>query len=189
MAKFLAFSGSTRVDSVNQKTAVALASFVNAAGEEVEVINLKDFDMPIYQGDLEAESGLPQGCLDLKAKLDSADAYIIVSPEYNGYMPPVLINAIDWCTRSTDASVALGCFMGKPIFVAAASPGPGGGGRVAVHLKTMLSGIGAYVSPMPLTVPSAFGAFNDDGSFSDEGMAKRAERMISGFIDFAKKLS
>lgn len=189
MAKFLAFSGSTRKDSVNQKTAEALANCVKSAGEEVEVINLIDFEMPIYQGDLEAESGLPQGCLELKTKLQAADAYIIASPEYNGYMPPVLINAIDWCTRSNDASLNLDCFNGKPIFIAAASPGPGGGGRVAVHLKTMLSGIGAYVSPQPFTVPSAFSAFNDAGEFADDNMAQRAQRMMEGFIEFAKKLS
>jgi NAD(P)H-dependent FMN reductase len=189
MAKFLAFSGSTRKDSVNQKTAATLAAFVSAAGEEVEIINLGDFDMPIYQGDLEAESGLPEATFRLKEKLDGADALIIACPEYNGYMPPVLVNAIDWCTRSSEASVDLGCFMGKPVFIAAASPGPGGGGRVAVHLKTMLSGVGAYVSPLPLTVPAAFGAFTESGEFVDEGMAKRAQRMIGAYIEFAKKLA
>lgn len=188
MAKFLAFSGSTRNDSVNQKTAAALAAAVSANGEEVEVINLGDYEMPIYQGDLEAESGLPTGAIALKEKLMGADALIIACPEYNGYMPPVLINAIDWCTRSAEASLNLDCFMGKPVFIAAASPGPGGGGRAAVHLKTMLSGIGAFVSPMPLTVPAAFGAFNEAGEFADEGMAGRAERMMGGFVEFAKKL-
>ncbi len=189
MAKFLAFSGSTRQDSVNQKTAALLAKYVADAGEEVEVLNLADFEMPIYQGDLEAESGLPQACIALKAKLMAADALIIACPEYNGFMPPVLINAIDWCTRSAEASLSLDCFMNKPVFIAAASPGPGGGGRAATHLKTMLSGIGAYVSPFPLTVPSAFGAFNDDGEFSDENMTSRAKGMMAGFVQFAQKLA
>ncbi len=188
MTKFLAFSGSTRTDSVNQKTASILASFVTGAGEEAEVINLADFEMPLYQGDLEAESGLPEGAVALKAKLTEADALIIVCPEYNGFMPPVLINAIDWCTRSPEASLSLECFMGKPVFIAAASPGPGGGARAAGHLKTMLSGIGAYVSPLPFTVPGAFGAFNEDGTFGSEDMNGRAQRMIAGFVEFANKL-
>ena len=189
MAKFLAFSGSTRTDSVNQKTAAALAAIAAAAGEDAEIINLGDYEMPIYQGDLEAESGLPEATVKLKEKLASVDGLIIACPEYNGYMPPVLVNAIDWCTRSSEASVDLSCFMGKPVFIAAASPGPGGGGRAAVHLKTMLSGVGAFVSPLPLTVPAAFGAFGENGEFADEGMAKRAERMMGGYIDFAKKLA
>ena len=189
MAKFLAFSGSTRKDSVNQKTAAVLAKAVAAAGESVEVINLGDFDMPIYQGDLEAESGLPEAATALKEKLLAADGFIIACPEYNGFMPPVLINAIDWCTRSAEASLSLDCFMGKTVFIAAASPGPGGGGRAAVHLKTMLSGIGAHVSPFPLTVPTAFSAFTEEGDFIDQGMTDRASHMMAGFIDFTKKLA
>ena len=128
MAKFLAFSGSTRGDSFNQKTVAALASCISTAGEDIEVINLGDYEMPIYQGDLEAESGLPKGAKELRAKLMDADALIIACPEYNGFMPPVLINAIDWCTRSEEASLNLECFMSKPIFIAGASPGPGANG-------------------------------------------------------------
>lgn len=188
MAKFLAFSGSTRKDSVNQKTAAILANAAIAAGEEAELINLGDFEMPIYDGDLEAESGLPSAAVSLKEKLQAADGLIIVCPEYNGFMPPVLVNAIDWCTRSPEASLSLECFLGKPIFIAAASPGPGGGSRAAGHLKTMLSGIGAHVSPFPLTVPSAFAAFTETGEFSDEGMTTRTQHMMAGFIDFTHKL-
>tara|TARA_R110002072_G_scaffold64_15_gene531 strand:- start:18259 stop:18828 length:570 start_codon:yes stop_codon:yes gene_type:complete len=188
MTSFLAFSGSTRQDSYNSKLAAALAVEITNQGESAETLNLKDFDMPLYNGDLEAESGLPEGAVALKAKLSSADALIISCPEYNGFMPPVLLNAIDWCTRSTEGSPDLQCFMHKPIFIAGASPGPGGGGRVVVHLKTMLSGIGAYVSPFPLTAPAAYSAFNETGEFIDEGMRDRAAKMMTGFIQFTKKL-
>lgn len=188
MTSFLAFSGSTRQDSFNSKLAAALAAEISNLGENAEVVNLKDFDMPIYDGDLEAASGLPSGALALKAKLDAADGLIISCPEYNGYMAPVLINAIDWCTRSNEGTPDLGCFMNKPIFIAGASPGPGGGGRVVTHLKTMLSGIGAYVSPFPLTLPAAYSAYNEAGELVDAGMKERANKMMVGFIQFTQKL-
>ena len=188
MTAFLAFSGSTRNDSFNHKVAACLSAEIEKLGHASELISLNDFEMPIYNGDLEAESGLPAATAALKQKLHSASGLIISCPEYNGFMPPLLINAIDWCTRSSEASVDLSCFMNKPIFIAAASPGPGGGGRAATHLKTMLSGIGAHVSPFPLSVPSAYNAFNEDGSFSDESMAKRAAKMMSGFAQFTGKL-
>jgi len=188
MTSFVAFSGSTRQDSFNQKVATLLATQIEALGESVETINLGDFDMPLYNGDLESESGLPEAAIRLKVKLADAGGLIIACPEYNGFMPPVLINAIDWCTRSSRASVDLNCFMNKPIFIAGASPGPGGGGRAANHLKTMLSGIGAYVSPFPLTVPAAFNAFDETGRFSDESMNERAANMMIGFVQFSQKL-
>jgi chromate reductase len=188
MTSFLAFSGSTRQDSFNSKLAAALAAEISNLGETAETINLRDFAMPIYDGDLEAASGLPAGTIALKAKLDAADGIVISCPEYNGFMAPVLINAIDWCTRSSEGSPDLGCFMNKPIFIAGASPGPGGGGRVVTHLKTLLSGIGAYVSPFPLTVPAAFSAFNETGELADTGMKDRAAKMMGGFIQFTQKL-
>ena len=188
MTSFLAFSGSTRQGSFNSKLVAALASEISNLGATAELINLRDFAMPIYDGDLEAASGLPSGTLALKAKLDAADGLIISCPEYNGFMPPVLINAIDWCTRSSEAAPDLGCFMNKPIFIAGASPGPGGGGRVVTHLNTMLSGIGAYVSPFPLTVPAAYSAYNEAGELTDAGMKDRANKMMAGFIQFTQKL-
>jgi chromate reductase len=189
MTSFLAFSGSTRADSFNHKVAATLVAQINKLGHDGQLVNLNNYDMPIYNGDLEAASGLPASVTALKQKMSEANGLIITCPEYNGFMPPVLINAIDWCTRSAEASVDLGCFINKPVFIAAASPGPGGGGRAANHLKTMLSGIGAYVSPFPLTVPSAFNAFADDGSFADEGMNDRAANMMAGFAQFTEKLA
>jgi chromate reductase len=188
MTSFIAFSGSTRKESFNHKVAVLLATQIEALGESAETISLGDFDMPLYNGDLEDASGLPEATIALKAKLAGAAGLIISCPEYNGFMPPVLVNAIDWCTRSSGASVDLNCFMNKPIFIAGASPGPGGGGRAANHLKTMLSGIGSYVSPFPLTVPTAFNAFDETGRFLDESMNDRAAKMMAGFVQFSQKL-
>ena len=112
---------------------------------------------------------------------------IITCPEYNGFMTPLLVNTIDWCTRSENASVDLSGFADKTILIASASPGPGGASRANTHLRTMLSGIGSIVFPQTLTVPAAYNAFDDQGEFVDESMAKRAERLIKNFVRFTNR--
>ena len=104
-------------------------------------------------------------------------------------MTPLLVNAIDWCTRSEDASVDLSGFADKTILIASASPGPGGGSRANTHLKTMLSGIGSIVFPQTLTVPSAYSAFDDQGEFLNDSMEKRAQRLIKKFVQFTNRFA
>ena len=187
MTKLLVFSGSTRADSFNQKLANQLASTVSSLGAEPTPVNLNDFELPIYNGDLESSAGLPTGAARLKKLMQDHAGMIIASPEYNGFMTPVLINAIDWCTRSDEASVDLSPFNGKTVLIVSASPGPGGGGRSANHLRTMLSGIGAIVIPQSLTVPSAFAAFDEQGLFSDDKMTARANRLVAQFLEFTSR--
>jgi NAD(P)H-dependent FMN reductase len=187
MTRLLAFSGSTRADSFNQELINLLASEASAQGAEATLANLGDLQLPIYSGDLEASDGLPEGATRLKQLMQDNTGMIITCPEYNGFMTPVLINAIDWCTRSDEASVDLSDFSGKTVLIASASPGPGGGGRSSNHLRTMLAGIGAVVFPQSLTVSAAFNAFDDAGQFKDEKMAARANRLVSQFLEFTKR--
>lgn len=187
MTQLLVFSGSTRTESYNLKLAVQLASIAEQEDAEVLLVNLGDFDFPIYNGDLEDAKGLPSAAKRLKKLLQENTGLIITCPEYNGFMTPLLVNAIDWCTRSEDASVDLSGFADKTILIASASPGPGGGSRANTHLKTMLSGIGSIVFPQTLTVPSAYNAFDDQGRFLDDSMAKRAQRLIKKFVQFTNR--
>ncbi|MCZ6853522.1 MAG: NAD(P)H-dependent oxidoreductase [Gammaproteobacteria bacterium] len=187
MAHLLVFSGSTRTESFNLKLAVQLASMAEQEGATVSLVNLSDFDLPIYNGDLEITQGLPDAAKRLKNLLQENAGFIVTCPEYNGFITPLLINAIDWCTRSEDASVDLSGFSDKTVLIASASPGPGGGNRSNTHLKTMLSGIGAIVIPQTLTVPAAHNAFDDQGRFLDDAMEKRAERLIAKFIQFTNR--
>jgi NAD(P)H-dependent FMN reductase len=187
MTRLLAFSGSTRADSFNQKLINRLTSEASAAGAEITSAHLGDLQLPIYNGDLEASDGLPAGAAQLKQLMQDNTGMIITCPEYNGSMTPILVNAIDWCTRSEEGSGDLSGFSGKTILIASASPGPGGGGRAATHLRTMLSGIGAMVFPQSLTVSSAFNAFDDAGQFKDEKMTARAIRLVSQFLEFTRR--
>ena len=188
MPNLLFISGSTRADSFHLKLLHVLGKQV-ASIAEINHLNLNDFNLPIYNGDLESESGLPQAATDLKAKMSAADGLVIGCPEYNGFMSPLLINVIDWCTRSDAGGVDLSAFSDKSVFIASASPGPGGGARSATHLKTMLSGLGAIVLPQTLSLPTAFSAFDADGNLTDEGMAKRSEKLMTKFIQMTNKLN
>jgi len=189
MTKLLVFSGSSRIDSVNSKLAAQLASIADSEGAEVLSVNLKDFDLPLYNGDLEVAEGLPSAAKQLKKLMQTSAGFVITCPEYNGFMTPLLINAIDWCTRSEAASGDLSGFADKTVLIASASPGPGGGSRANTHLKTMLSGIGAIVFPRTLTVPAAYNAFDDAGQFSDGPMAERARKLMQKFIHFTQRLA
>lgn len=185
MTKLLVLSGSSRAESFNLKLATRLASIATQEAAEATLVNLADFELPIYNGDLEASEGLPEAAKRLQKLLQENTGLIVACPEYNGFMTPLLINAIDWCTRSEDGSVDLSGFADKTLLVASASPGPGGGGRANTHLKTMLSAIGSIVFPQSLIVSSAFDAFDDRGEFSDASMAKRAQRLIARFVEFS----
>jgi NAD(P)H-dependent FMN reductase len=187
MTRLLVFSGSSRTESFNLKLAVQLASLAEQEDAEVSLINLSEFVFPIYNGDIEGAKGLPSAAKRLKKLLQENTGLIITCPEYNGFMTPLLVNAIDWCTRSEDASVDLSGFADKTVLIASASPGPGGGSRANTHLKTMLSGIGSIVFPQTLTVPAAYNAFDEKGDFSDDSMAKRAKRLIEKFVLFTNR--
>jgi NAD(P)H-dependent FMN reductase len=188
MAKFLTFSGSARVDSFNQKTVLCIGDELQKHGASVTNIQLSEFQAPVYHGDEESTKGLPEATARFKSLLHESDALVISCPEYNGFMTPLLLNTIDWATRSSDASVDLSCFKGKPVLVTSSSPGPGGGSRAAIHLKTLLAGIGCFVSPDNFTVPSGFSAFDEAGQLKDEGLQKRAAQIAQQFNDFATKL-
>ena len=187
VARLLALSGSVRKSSFNKRLATRLATIAGDQGAEITLVDLSEFDLPIYNGDTEDDSGLPDAAVRLKRLLKENTGLIIACPEYNGFMTPLLTNTIDWCTRSDAASVDLSGFTGKTVLIASASPGPGGGSRAATHLKTMLSGIGSVVYPQGLTIASAHGAFDDQGGFVDPAMAIRAESLIKNFIEFTER--
>ncbi|MCB1645410.1 MAG: NAD(P)H-dependent oxidoreductase [Pseudomonadales bacterium] len=172
MARILTFSGSSRKDSLNDKLVRFLGSLASEAGATVTHISLADYPLAIYNGDDEAELGQPENAARLRDLISDHDGLIIGCPEYNGFMTPLLINTIDWCTRAAGASPDLSAFMDRKVLIAASSPGPGGAGRAAAHLRTMLNGIGSIVVPMPVLVPNGFSAFEDDGSLTNDKMAR-----------------
>ncbi|MFP6807490.1 MAG: NADPH-dependent FMN reductase [Pseudomonadales bacterium] len=188
MPQILTLCGSTREDSINRKTVLCISNELSNLGANVSVINLKDFEMPIYNGDDETANGLPEAAVRFQECLNDHDALVIGCPEYNGFMTPVLLNTIAWATRSPQASLDVSGFMGKPVLITSSSPGPGGGSRSAVHLKTLLSGIGCIISPGNFMVSGGFSAFDESGKLMDEGLQKRAVSVAEQFHVFVNKL-
>ena len=163
--RILALAGSTRSGSFNKKLVSHAAALVTEAGADVSLIDLRDFDMPLYDGDLEETAGLPANANRLYDLFRSHDALLLSSPEYNGSFSGVLKNAIDWVSRPREGDVALAAFTGKIAGLIAASPG---GLRGLVHVRAVLSNLGMLVLPDQVAVAKAHGAFNDDGSLMDE---------------------
>jgi NAD(P)H-dependent FMN reductase len=184
--RILAFAGSLRKDSFNKKLVKVAAAGAKAAGAEVTVIDLKDFPLPIYDGDLEAASGLPENAVKLKELFKAHDGLMIASPEYNSSITAALKNAIDWVSRSAPGEAPLTCFTDKAAVLMSASPGALGGLRGLVHFRAILGNIGVLVLPDQIAVGRSGDAFNADGTLKDakqqagiEGLGAKLARTLA----------
>ena len=139
--RILAFGGSLRSDSWNQRIAELAADAARQAGAEVTILRLRDHPMPVYDQDIEDASGLPEAVRELKSLFRSHDGFIIASPEYNGSLTAALKNTIDWLSRREEGEERMACFSGKFAGLMSCSPGRLGGIRGLSHLRTILSSI------------------------------------------------
>ena len=162
MPKILAFSGSIRRDSWNRKLIQAAADATRAAGGEVTLIDLADYPLPLYNGDLEDRDGLPDNAQRLKALFKAHDAFLIASPEYNSSIPPLLKNTLDWVSREWQGESGLVPYQNKVAAILAASPGTLGGMRMLPHLRQILNTLGVLVLPGQFALPHADSAFDDE---------------------------
>jgi chromate reductase, NAD(P)H dehydrogenase (quinone) len=167
MPKIIAFAGSTRTDSHNKKLVKLAAAGAQTAGAEVTVIDLRDFPMPLYDEDLEAQSGLPAPAREFKQLLMAHQGLLIASPEYNSSLTAVLKNAIDWASRPEPNDPPLAAFANKVAAIMSASPGALGGLRGLVHLRAILSNIKVLVIPDQVAIPKAYEAFTAEGQLQD----------------------
>lgn len=186
--KILAFAGSTRTASYNKQLVRFAADAARAAGAEVTLIDLRDFSLPLFDGDLEEQQGLPENAKKLKALFREHDGFLISSPEYNSSITAVLKNTIDWVSRAeTDDEPALVAYRGKAAALVSASPGALGGLRALVHVRAILGNIGVTVLPDQAAVPKAHEAFDDKGGLKDERTAKQVTNVAQGLVAFLKK--
>src|SRR3954447_3695602 len=163
MPKVLVFAGSTRTGSLHRKLAIAAAADLRARGLDVTLADLRDYPMPLYDGDLETESGVPENARAFRQLLERHDVFVIASPEYNGSFPALLKNVIDWTSRPTPGERPAAVFHRKTAALLSASPGPGGGSRGLRHLRELLQMVGVEVLPVDVTIPRASSAFDDEG--------------------------
>ena len=161
--KILVLAGSARLDSMHRKLARQTVDALRDAGVDATLADLRDFPMPIYDGDLEAGQGLPPAAKALKELARQHDGFAIASPEYNGSFPALLKNALDWISRPEPGDRPLEVFRGKVAAILSASPGPGGGQRVLRHLRELLEMMSVTVIPEQLSLARANAAFDAAG--------------------------
>src|SRR5271167_859566 len=137
--KILVIPGSLRTGSLNARLAAAAAYQFTQAGADVTRISLGDFPLPIYDGDLQAKSGVPKHAINLKRLMATHHGVLVVTPEYNSSIPALLKNAIDWVSRVQDPQESRGqVFRERAFAIAAASENRLGGARALMALRLIL---------------------------------------------------
>lgn len=186
--RILAFAGSARSDSWNARMVRIAADGASAVGADVTILDLKDYPLPLFDEELERESGAPENAVKLKQLFLEHDGLLIASPEYNSSLTPLLKNTIDWVSRPGENEPMLAAYQGKVAAIMAASPGGLGGLRGLVHVRSILSSIGVIVLPDQVTVPQAFNAFNEDGDLKDEKKHAHVQKLGQTVADMLTKL-
>jgi NAD(P)H-dependent FMN reductase len=187
-ARVLAFAGSARAGSFNKKLIAAASHMAREAGAQVTQIDLADFPLPIYHGDLEASEGLPPNGRKLKDIFLGHDALMIASPEYNSGYSALLKNTIDWVSRPVKGEPSLACFTGKTALLLSASPGVLGGLRGLAQLRSVLSNINVLVLPEQVAIPKAETAFGPDGFPADPAVRDRLRAAVQRLSDVTARL-
>lgn len=173
MVRILVFSGSVRSGSLNGKLAAAAALELGTLGADVTLISLVDYPMPLYDGDMEAASGVPAAAVALAGQFVSHHGIFIAGPEYNAGITPLTKNTIDWVSR---VKAPANAFKGRVFALGSASPGGYGGFRSQMATRQVLElGLGALVIPESVAVGAAHEAFDEGGRLVNE----RARAMLS----------
>jgi chromate reductase, NAD(P)H dehydrogenase (quinone) len=187
--KILVIPGSLRTGSLNARLAAAAAHEFAQADAEVTRISLGDFPLPIYDGDLQTKSGVPKNAINLKRMIGAHHGVLIVTPEYNSSVPPLIKNTIDWVTRVQDASEARGqVFRETPFAIAAASGGRLGGMRALAALRLILSACHATVIPNQLALSFADQAYDDMDRLKHPADIEALKALVRQLIDVSQRM-
>jgi NAD(P)H-dependent FMN reductase len=179
--RVLVFAASLRRESLNDKLASLAAEVVARQGGTVDRARLEEFECPFYDGDVEKESGIPEGALELCRRLKAADAVVIASPEYNASMPGVLKNLIDWASRVRPQP-----FNGRQALLLSASPSMVGGNRGLWSLRVPLEHLGTRVYPDMFSLAQAHEALGADGHIANEMLQQRFDDTVRCFLDLVE---
>ena len=176
----LVFGASLRAESLNHKLAALSARVVRDSGANVDLASMRDFDVPLYNGDVETAQGIPAAAATFRDRLLASDAFIISSPEYNASMPGTIKNLIDWTSRFRPQP-----FDGKHGLLMSASPSLAGGNRGLWALRIPLEHLGARVFPDMFSLAMAHKAFVGD-DIADAALRARFEKNVETFLSLAE---
>ena len=184
--RILVFPGSNRAGAYSGKTADAAARELARLECLVTRISLIDYPMPIMDEDLQRLEGIPGNVIKFGRLIAAQDGLLIASPEYNGSIPPLLKNAIDWVSRiSRDGDTPLKPFAGKIVGLCSSSPGNFAGILALSHLRPVLIRLGMQVVSEQCSVSNAETAFNSDGSLKDERAAANMAKVCKALAEQA----
>lgn len=181
--RILAFSGSARRESFNRKLLAVVVEATRAVGGEVTVVDLNEYPLPLYHGDLEDKEGLPANAQKLIDLILAHDALLVASPEYNSQMTPLLKNTVDWCTRADENPL-----KGKVAAVVSASPGMFGGVRSMTLARQLLTHLGCLVIPAQCVLPHADQAFDASGRLQDARTQKAVVAVANELVHVTARL-
>ena len=190
--KLLIFAGSTRLNSFNRKLAHVAAQLARAGGADVTHLELVDFDLPMYNADLEAQ-GTPRDVMRLKQLMYEHPAWIICSPEYNGSYTALLKNTIDWASSPVKSDAAwqegFKSFSGKVVGLLSASPGALGGLRSQSHLAPLLLNAQCWVAPKAFALSHASDAFDAQGQLLNDAHRSNVQAVVDQVLFAAERLT
>src|ERR1700742_1497813 len=187
--KILVIPGSLRTGSHNVRLAASAAYEFAQAGVEVTRLSLGDFPLPIYDGDLQAKSGVPKHAVNLKRMIGAHHGVLIVTPEYNSSPPPLLKNAIDWVSRVQDPHETRGqVFRQRAFAIAAAAEGRLGGTRALAALRLILSACHATVIPNQLALSFADQAYDDMDRLKKEADIEALKALVMQLIEVSQRM-
>ena len=165
--------GSLRKGSINQQLSKALQKKAKSMGTKTGEVNLATYDLPLYHGDLKT----PAGVKKLITRMKGFDGIVMISPEYNGGLSPVLKNAIDWTS-----TVETGHINGKVYGIAACTPGPMSGIMVMRQMQFILMRLGADLVPAQAGCGFAGKAFDSKGALIAEPASSLADKMLTQML-------
>jgi chromate reductase, NAD(P)H dehydrogenase (quinone) len=182
--RLLAFAASLRQASLNRKLIEVATGIARALGASVDLADFREFDMPLFDGDIQARDGPPPGAHEFKRRLDAADGLLLASPEYNYSIPGTLKNAIDWVSRFRPVP-----FRRKSAMLLSTSAGLVGGNRCLWALRVPLESLGMHVYPDMFSLAQGDKALDSSGALADAAARERLEKMIGGYISAAGALA
>ncbi|QDS97929.1 NADPH-dependent FMN reductase [Adhaeretor mobilis] len=188
MTKILAFAGSARRESCNKQLVKFAAERARQQGADVTLIDLRDFEMPLYHGDLEESEGQPEAATRLFDLMKQHKGYLIACPEYNSSITPLLKNTIDWLSRPREGEPHMAAFAGKVAALLSASPGGLGGIRGLVTVRSILGNIGVHVVPKQFALSGANDAFDESGTLKDDKAVKQVDGVVKQLVITTAKL-
>jgi chromate reductase, NAD(P)H dehydrogenase (quinone) len=187
--KILVIPGSLRTGSLNARLAAAAAHQLAISGAEVTRISLSDFPLPIYDGDLQAKSGVPKHAVNLKRMMSAHHGVLIVTPEYNSSVPALVKNTIDWISRVQDPHEARGQVFRERVFAIASASGKRlGGTRALAALRLILTACHASVVPNQLALSFADHAYDEMDHLKHPADIEALQALVRQLIDHSQRM-